>query len=84
MPDLDALRKTLEQDFFFVRLQNALQTEISAEDLAGYPENTVLGRFVRLGEERKRAAGPDQRAEVEEAVQLGLSWLSGREAAPWS
>jgi DNA repair protein SbcD/Mre11 len=84
MPDLDALRKTLEQDFFFVRLQNAMQAEFSPEALAAYSENTVIGRFVRLAEERKRSTEPGQRAELEEALQLGLSWLSGREVAPWS
>lgn len=84
LPDLEAVRKALEPSFFFVRLRNAMQAEFSPEELAAYSENTVLGRFVRLAEKRKQTADPDLRAEIEEALQLGLSWLSGREAAPWS
>ncbi|MEW6515950.1 MAG: DNA repair exonuclease [candidate division FCPU426 bacterium] len=83
-PDLDALRKALEPDFFFVRLHNAMHAEFTPEAMAVYPESTVIGRFIRLAQERKASANPEKAEEVEAALQLGLSWLLGRETAPWS
>ncbi len=84
LPDLDSLRQQMESDFFFVRLHSAVFAEISPEQLSAYPENTVLGRFIRLVQERKEQADLKQQPELDQALQLGVAMLTGREVAPWS
>lgn len=84
LPDLDTLRQQLESDFFFVRLHSTVRSEISPEQLSAYPENTVLGRFIRLVEERKQQADAKQQSELDQALQLGVAMITGREVTPWS
>jgi len=82
MPDLKELQKRLQDDFFFVRIHNTAISEVSAADLEKYPDQTVVGRFIRLVQEQKQKADPAQCADLDQALQLGMALLSGREVLP--
>ena len=78
--DAEALRESLAQDYFHVaggpRKYHVTLAEGDLEDL---PERLVVGRFARLMRERCEAAGSEaERQEIEDALQLGVALLQGR------
>ncbi len=74
-----ALEDDLGERFFRLRVVNRTQLWLDDERLALVPEDTVLGKFVRLMRERISAAAGDQRAVLEEALQVGVAVLQGAE-----
>ncbi|MBN1595914.1 DNA repair exonuclease [candidate division FCPU426 bacterium] len=83
-PDIREIQNRLAGEFFFVEVRNSAVSRLSAEEMLQYPEQTVIGRFIRLVEERQKKAEPAQKEQLEQALQLGLALLSGREVLPWS
>lgn len=79
---LDDLEASLTPLFYFLRITDGAQPRLDAETLGRYPEPTVAGRFVRLMVDRLDGAQSDEdRHIVEEALQVGLALLEGREEA---
>ena len=49
-------------------------------DLGNYDERLIIGRFVRLMLQRLAEADEASRPVLEEALQIGIAYLSGRGA----
>lgn len=83
-PDLEEIKRALKDHFFYIRLRDDSSMALSPEELSKYPENTVIGRFIRIAQDEMSGADPGRREELEQALQLGCAMLSGRENMPWS
>lgn len=78
--DEERLREALSDDFFHVVVDSRSVHLMEAEiDPAAYPENTVTGRFLRLMQEKVHAATEEEKQEYEEALQVGLALLKGKD-----
>lgn len=83
-PDLEEIKRALKDHFFYIRLRDDSSIALSPEELGKYPENTVIGRFIRLAQEEMSGVDAGRREELEQALHLGCAMLSGREVMPWS
>jgi hypothetical protein len=75
--DWDGMEDELSPLFFHLRLAVA-PVEIYDVDVGTYPENTVIGRFIRLAREEMAGRDGEELLVAEEALRLGLAHLSGR------
>lgn len=76
------LVEELSNDYFFVcEPVREYHVELSDQDLAQLPERLVVGRFARHMQERlAQAETEDERREIEDAMQLGVALLQGKDA----
>ncbi|MDR7475943.1 MAG: DNA repair exonuclease [Armatimonadota bacterium] len=65
--------------FFRLRVRWRAQIQLADEELDALPADSVLGRFVRVMRDRLAAADEAQRPILEEALQVGVALLQGRE-----
>jgi len=77
--DPQALERELADRFFRLRVQSRASLWLDDDQLNRLPDDSVLGRFMRLMRARLAEAAPDQRPVLEEAVQVGIALLQGRE-----
>jgi exonuclease SbcD len=78
--DIHRLREELMDHFFFVKIINKSHPRLPDISTQDYPPHTVLGEFVRLMGERMSAVGDDrERRMTEQALQLGVNLLQGKE-----
>lgn len=75
----ETLERELGDRFFRLRVQNKAQVWVDDDQLQFIPEDSVLGRFVRLMRERLAEADDAGRPILEEALQVGVALLQGRE-----
>ena len=73
------LEDDLSERFFRLRITNRTQLWLDDERLAEVPEDTVLGKFIRVMGTRIAGADGEQRALLEEALQVGVAFLRGGE-----
>jgi DNA repair exonuclease SbcCD nuclease subunit len=75
------LIEELAGDYFFVCPPvRDYEVRVSDQDLAQLPEQLVVGRFARHMRERLEAAETqEERQEIEDALQLGVSLLQGKD-----
>ncbi len=77
--DATELAQELASGFFALKVNDISHPMLSAEDMEAFPENLVIGQFIRrmsvlIGE----AASPEQRRIREGALQVGVALLQGR------
>jgi exonuclease SbcD len=77
--DAAALEREYADRFFRLRVRWRAQVQLADEELDALPADSVLGRFVRIMRARLDAAPDAQRAVLEEALQVGVALLQGRE-----
>jgi exonuclease SbcD len=78
----ERLREELAGEFFRLEVRDESHLRPDGIDPAQFPENTVLGRFIRLMyEEIARRAGEGQ-AVAEDALHWGVALLQGKELLP--
>jgi DNA repair exonuclease SbcCD nuclease subunit len=75
---VDTLRREFAESFFRLRITDASHPRLDRDELNRFEATTVLGQFVRRMHERIERAPPDQRAVLEEALQVGVRALQGR------
>ena len=75
--DIEDLLKHLQPDFFYLRMDDESQLQISAQELQKYPGELITGRFIKILQERK---GKDKKenALIDKAIQKGIKLLTGR------
>ncbi|HVH31995.1 MAG TPA: DNA repair exonuclease [bacterium] len=77
--DAPSLEREFADRFFRLRVQSSAHVWLDDDHLSHLPEDTVLGRFVRSMHARLAQAPPEQRPVLEEALQVGVALLQGRE-----
>ena len=75
----DRLQEDLAGEFFRLRLQDESHVRPEAIDPAQFPENTVLGRFVRMMQTELAGREGDARTIAEDALHWGVALLQGKE-----
>jgi len=78
-PNAERLLEDLGGEFFRLRIQDESHGRPDAIDPAQFPENTVLGRFVRLMQAEIAGRGGEARVTAEEALHWGVALLEGKE-----
>lgn len=79
MVDSDLAVRSLEDGYFSVRLAGERPSRaLSKRELLEVPEETVAGKYIRDLLERVAGASGDERAKLEEALQLGYQLFRGR------
>jgi DNA repair exonuclease SbcCD nuclease subunit len=73
--DLAELHDELAPFFFHLDIRDETLLSLDQLDSGSYPENTLIGRFVRVAEEMLEHAEGDRRRLVEEAARAGLAFL---------
>ncbi len=76
---LQALVQEYADRFFRLVLRDASHPRLNEEALERFEPTTVLGQFVRRMRERIQTGPGQERATLEEALQLGVAALQGRE-----
>jgi len=74
-----SIEDELTERFFRLRITNRTQVWLDDEQMAQLAEDTVLGHFVRLMHSRIAEAPEPRRPVLEEALQMGVALLQGRE-----
>ena len=78
-PRADRLHEDLAGDFFRLEIRDESLLSPEALDPAQFPENTVLGRFVRMMQEELGRREGEARSVAQDALHLGVALLEGRE-----
>jgi len=74
-PDFEAILEELSEKFYFVSVNDGSCDEISIERIKDYPEDSAIGAYLKVLEERLARASEDERSEILEAMRLGVSLL---------
>jgi len=77
--DAQAMEREFADRFFRLRVSSHVHLWLDDDQLGRLPDESVLGRFARLMRERLAAADENQRPILEEALQVGVALLQGRE-----
>jgi DNA repair exonuclease SbcCD nuclease subunit len=78
--DSERLEQELAPHFYHVECAGQFHPQLATISLDDYPEELVIGKFVRLMQSRVEGAADDmQRRLAEQALQLGVALLKGRE-----
>lgn len=75
----DRLREDVAPEFFRLEIRDESQLRPEGIDPSQFPENTVLGRFVRQMHAQISSREGEARAIAEEALAYGVALLAGRE-----
>jgi DNA repair exonuclease SbcCD nuclease subunit len=75
----DRLHEDLAGEFFRLEVRDESHLCPGVLDPAQFPENTVLGRFVRLMQEEVGRRDGEARSVAEDALHLGVTLLEGKE-----
>src|SRR3990167_2706674 len=76
--DLEDLYKHLQPEFFYLRLDDQSQLQISTQELQKYPQELITGRFIKILQERKGTDNKEN-ALIDKAIQMGIKLLTGGE-----
>lgn len=78
--DVDALEGELGSAFYYVACVDESHPQLEAIGASDYPEETVIGKFVRLMQERiEEATNVDDIRRAEQALQIGVALLQDKE-----
>lgn len=78
----EEVENTLGERFFTLRVVDESHPKLEKVKAQSYPEKTVVGRFLRIMEEKIAAASTEEdKAMYEEALKLGFALLQGRSQA---
>lgn len=75
----EPLLEDLAGEFFRLRIQDESHVRPDVIDPGRFPENTVLGRFVRMMQAEVAGRDGEARATAEDALHWGVALLEGRE-----
>jgi DNA repair exonuclease SbcCD nuclease subunit len=75
----ERLREDLAGEFFRLEIRDESHLRPEVIDPAQFPENTVLGRFVRMMQAEIAGREGDERTVAEDALHWGVALLQGKE-----
>ena len=78
-PRAGRLHEDLAGEFFRLEIRDESLLSPEVLDPAQFPENTVLGRFVRMMQEELGRREGEARVLAQDALHLGVALLEGRE-----
>lgn len=77
--DPEQIERALEDKFFSVVVKNKAMMKMPEITAMNYPEELVIGQFVRIMQKKIEATQqPDERRVLEDALQMGIAELEGK------
>ncbi len=77
--DAEKLEEEFKDKFFSIKVKNSTTLKVPERSVFEYPEELVIGQFVRiLGEKLKSVKTEEEKRIVEDAMQIGIAELEGR------
>lgn len=67
----------LNEDYYFVNLKNETELKLTEKDLASYPQDMLIGRYIKLLMDQKKKDDNESNEIIDEAIQLGVALLKG-------
>lgn len=77
--DTQELEQELEPLFFRLRMINESHPKLKEIAVEDFPENMVIGKFIRLMKEKIKKSAGEEKEIAEEALRLGVALLRGKE-----
>lgn len=78
--DLEAIHEALSSDFYYLQVKDESVTALEHISAADYPETHVIGQYIHLLQrEIEVAKSEEDRRVAEQAMQLGVLLLQGKE-----
>jgi DNA repair exonuclease SbcCD nuclease subunit len=77
--DIAMLNSLLAEYFYYVKIYDQTKLQLSEKDLLTYPENMIIGKYIKLLQNKKEneEKGEIDDTVVDEALQLGVHLLKG-------
>lgn len=75
--DKNELWAMIADDFYYINIKDSTKLKLSAKDLQSYPENMLIGKYIKLLMDQKKNDDQEWNNIVDEAIQLGVSMLKG-------
>lgn len=77
--DPERIAQELEEKFFSIKVKNTTALKLPEVTALNYPEELVVGQFVRIMQKKLEAAqAPEERKMIEDALQIGVAELEGK------
>ncbi|MBI5913374.1 DNA repair exonuclease [Candidatus Azambacteria bacterium] len=77
--DPDRIAEELADKFFSIKVKNTTALKLPEITALNYPEELVVGQFVRIMQKKLEGAQtPEERKMIEDAVQIGIAELEGK------
>jgi DNA repair protein SbcD/Mre11 len=67
----------LNEDYYFVNVKDETQLKLTDKDLANYPSEMLIGRYIKLLMDQKKEGDTEGNEIKDEAIQLGVTLLKG-------
>jgi len=78
--DVETIQQAAADGFYWLRVRDKAVTALDSIDPADYPETQVIGQYIHLLSERIESASTEHERHIaEEALQLGVALLQGKE-----
>jgi exonuclease SbcD len=78
--DLETIQQAAAGEFYWLQVTDQSHTALDSIDAAEFPETHVIGQYVRMMQEKVVSAGEGEEKYIaEQALQLGVALLQGRE-----
>lgn len=73
------IEEDFQNKFFYIKVKNNLSLRLEDIDSRNYPEELVLGQFVRVMQERiNKAVNDEEKGVLKDALQIGIAELEGK------
>lgn len=76
---LQKIDEDFQDKFFYISVKNNISLKLREIDSRNYPEELVVGQFVRLMQEKiLKAASEEEKSILKDALQIGIAELEGK------
>jgi hypothetical protein len=77
--DIETLNSLLADYFYYVKIYDQTKLQLSDQDLLTYPENMIIGKYIKLLQNKKNNKDKSEIDDkvADEAIQLGVHLLKG-------
>jgi len=73
----EELKDVLAGDFYHINIVDKTALKLNKEELNAYPANMIIGRYIKLLNEKRVSGDEVLNAKIDEAIQLGVGLMKG-------
>jgi len=74
---VEELKTALSENYYFVNIKDSSKLEADKDSLSEYPENMLIGKFIKLMNAKRKAGDADLDSVIDDAIQQGVDLLKG-------
>ena len=73
------IEEDFQNKFFYIKIKNNLSLRLEDIDSRNYPEELILGQFVRVMQDKiSKASSDEEKSILKDALQIGIAELEGK------